>query len=592
MAIENAKVLNTRIILKNDDLAKWNDSKLVLEKGEIALAAVTTASNGNHDVPTYLMKVGDGTHTFAELKWVAASASDVYSWAKQNSLFIDATGEGNVVSNVEWDATLNDNKGGIKITKVSVATSTQLTEALARVTALETGKLDASTFESFKTKNTTDIATAKSEAIADAKTETTTQVNALKDGEVKANADAIAAIKKDATIVTFAGVESALSGKVDNDTYAEAEEARDSEITAINNKFGDLGNQTVAAAIAAAKTEATYDDTALAGRVTAVEGDVSTIKGDYLKSTDKTELSNAISAEEQRAKGVEGGLRTDVDVIKGDYLKAADREALQKQITANATAITTITDGIDPEKIDGLTDLIDWANTHAPEVASIKKDIEDEAARAKAEEERLVGLIGNNADAIAENAEDIKANADAITALGITDGKVSKAVDSDKLGGTAAADYLKKSEAPGYDDILTKTVAATTYKTIQQAVAEAGAADKTLKISQNANGEISVTPIDILISKAQVQGLGSMAGEDKSNYKTKQTAVTETGAADKTLKISQNANGEITATPVAIAIAANQVSGLAAIATTGSTDDLVQGSKVLVFDCGSSTEVI
>lgn len=80
---------------------------------------------------------------------------------------------------------------------------------------------------------------------------------------------------------------------------------------------------------------------ALGARVTAVEGDVATIKGDYLKGTDKTELEGKITAaetavatEKSRAEGVESGLRTDVDTIKGDYLKAEDKTELSDAIAA------------------------------------------------------------------------------------------------------------------------------------------------------------------------------------------------------------------------------------------------------------------
>lgn len=59
-------------------------------------------------------------------------------------------------------------------------------------------------------------------------------------------------------------------------------------------------------------------------RVKAAEDAIDAIEADYLKSADKTELSNAIAAEAERAAGIEGGLRTDVDEIKADYLKAAD----------------------------------------------------------------------------------------------------------------------------------------------------------------------------------------------------------------------------------------------------------------------------
>lgn len=85
------KTLNTRILLKNADLSAWNSSTLVLKAGEVALAKIETtqhdAATGNYyKVPTYLMKVGDGSKTFSQLNWLAAPASDVHTWAKKAAL--------------------------------------------------------------------------------------------------------------------------------------------------------------------------------------------------------------------------------------------------------------------------------------------------------------------------------------------------------------------------------------------------------------------------------------------------------------------------------------------------------------------------
>ena len=85
------KTLNTRILLKNADLSTWNSSTLVLKAGEVALARIETtqhdATTGNYyKVPTYLMKVGDGSKTFSQLNWLAAPASDVHTWAKKAAL--------------------------------------------------------------------------------------------------------------------------------------------------------------------------------------------------------------------------------------------------------------------------------------------------------------------------------------------------------------------------------------------------------------------------------------------------------------------------------------------------------------------------
>ena len=87
------KTLKTRIVNKHASLEAWRTSPLVLKEGEIALAYVETEKpnghGGTYTIPTYLMKVGDGTNTFANLNWLAAPASDVYEWAKKEKLAYD-----------------------------------------------------------------------------------------------------------------------------------------------------------------------------------------------------------------------------------------------------------------------------------------------------------------------------------------------------------------------------------------------------------------------------------------------------------------------------------------------------------------------
>lgn len=107
-----------------------------------------------------------------------------------------------------------------------------------------------------------------------------------------------------------------------------------------NNKYADLDvigyiNKKAQETLAAAQGGSSETAASVKGqlddyigenntRVKAIEDDVAAIEADYLTSVDKTELSNAIGAEQSRAEGIEAGLRTDVDAIKGDYLKAAD----------------------------------------------------------------------------------------------------------------------------------------------------------------------------------------------------------------------------------------------------------------------------
>lgn len=77
------KVLNSRLKLKVDTLENWESSEVILLAGEVAFATIETASGNITNVPTVVMKVGDGTHKWSELKYVYAQASDVYAWAKK-----------------------------------------------------------------------------------------------------------------------------------------------------------------------------------------------------------------------------------------------------------------------------------------------------------------------------------------------------------------------------------------------------------------------------------------------------------------------------------------------------------------------------
>ena len=317
MAIE--KVLNTRLQMKYDSYTNWtntsgeyNGANFILKSGEIGICYLPTNSNESQVVgsqpPQILFKVGNGTSKFSELPWASAKAADVYAWAKQAALPVTKEGNGNVVASITWDETTK----GIKFTTASVATSEGMEQLANRVTEIEKDyitdnglaeavrvineaialkadktyvdeelnkKVNGSDFNTFKTENTTAISTAKSEAIAAAKTETETQVGALREGAVKTNTEAIAGIKNHASINSFADVMSEIAKKQDSGDYA--------------------------------------TQTALA-----------------------QEVERAMAAEK-----------------------------------ANADAITRLTEGVSQEEIDGVNDLIEYVNTHGPEVTQIRHDI-------------------------------------------------------------------------------------------------------------------------------------------------------------------------------------------------------------------------
>lgn len=137
-------------------------------------------------------------------------------------------------------------------------------------------------------------------------------------------------------------------------------------ISDINTKIGTVAeNKTLVEMISDAQTAATYDDTALVGRVAAIEGD-------YLKAADKTAIETKMATDIATAKTeaietvlgeavpedfdtlkeiaawiqsdttASAQLVTRVTNIEKDYLKGADKTALQGEIDALETFVGSL----------------------------------------------------------------------------------------------------------------------------------------------------------------------------------------------------------------------------------------------------------
>lgn len=165
------KILNVRIALKYDTYANWTTNNPILKAGEVAIATVPTGDNNNvsTSLPAVLMKVGDGTSNYNALPFLSAKAADVHAYAKKPE-----------------------------------------TEFIAWIK------------EIISTEGAYDTKGSAAQALEDAKAYT----NALANGAVKANTDAIAAIKDGTTIDSFADVETALAGKQAAGDYATKTEAQ------------------------------------------------------------------------------------------------------------------------------------------------------------------------------------------------------------------------------------------------------------------------------------------------------------------------------------------------------------------------------
>ena len=79
------KVFQTRIQLKYDTYANWSTNNPILKAGEMAIATVAAGEQAMTNLPNIVLKVGDGTSKYNDLKFVSALAADVHEWAKANT---------------------------------------------------------------------------------------------------------------------------------------------------------------------------------------------------------------------------------------------------------------------------------------------------------------------------------------------------------------------------------------------------------------------------------------------------------------------------------------------------------------------------
>ena len=87
------KVFQTRIQLKYDTYANWSTNNPVLKAGEMAIATVAAGEQEMSNLPNIVLKVGDGTSKYNELKFVSALAADVHEWAKAKTKPVYAASE-------------------------------------------------------------------------------------------------------------------------------------------------------------------------------------------------------------------------------------------------------------------------------------------------------------------------------------------------------------------------------------------------------------------------------------------------------------------------------------------------------------------
>ena len=334
------KILQTRILNKVDTLENWNSSSLALKKGEIAIATVAASAGTGLTEPVVMIKIGeDGVKTFKDLPWnFYAKASDVLSACKSESALTAFVNSVIAGAGVATDEAMTALAGRVTTAENEIdalqglvgenSVATQIQNAIDALKLADTyaakshNHLKADITDFAHTHAMTEV-TGLTDAIADAKqagTDANTALEAYKvtnDAAVKKNADAIAAINNADTGIlakakTYADTKDA--------AIAAAKKAGDdaqADVDALEAKVGTVpADKTVVQMISDAQTAATYDDTALKGRVSANETAIGALQGLVGDKKVSEQINTAIAdlnlAATYEAKGAAATVKTEL----------------------------------------------------------------------------------------------------------------------------------------------------------------------------------------------------------------------------------------------------------------------------------------
>ena len=504
-----ATQIKTRILNKYDLLANYSTFKPL--KGEICIAEVTSTTpsfDGTKPAPIVGIKVGDGTHTFAELPWIQAVAGDVTAEIKALTGVADidtkiAALEGRKLATVAELNALSEELGAVKATvnhaehgnaalksaidTLSSNTSNSLATKVDKAVAEEATSADKLVK---KSTVTADINAAKGE-LNTAIQGVQTNVDNLANGAVKTNTEAIAGINTKIGEVAYTGASMTAAIKALQDSVGNSSEGLGSQVADLKTRMG-------AAETAIGTKAAQADLEALQGRVTTVENDLNTAT---------TGLKAKVAAVEGKLEGIdttvvakisasEEATNAKIKAITDDYLKAADKQALQTQIDTIMSnpdaegAINSINEFTQYVKdhgeiaegfrtdINGLKAKVDTGDLTVS--AYVAKALEDSDLDQYATAEALTG-VANRVTAIEGTANDASSVNSIPGAKKYAEEKASAAQSAAEA--TAAADATAKANAAQAAAEATASADATAKANAAQAAAEG-------KVTELANGAV------------------------------------------------------------------------------------------------------
>ena len=556
--------LNTRLQLKYDTYKNWTDNNPVPLKGELCIVEVPASTGASTKEPAILFKVGDGTKAFNTLDFTAGYAADVYDWAKAQT-------------KPEYQATEIKNLDSYISGKVQDTNTTyQIVKVNEYSYKLQSKELNGEWADVIG--GTITIPKYDDTALSD-------RVDALEGlvGETAVAtqiANAIAALKTeligtDSDIATSNTIKGAKK-------YADSlNAAMDSRVDALEEAVGTGGS--VDSKITAAIGKLDKSDTAVDGQVVSAVSEtdgVITVSRRALVETDIPTLSQS------KVNGLATSLagKQDTLVFNSAYDASTNKAATMADVTeavgdlSGAMHFEGVKESI-PENSEGYSsgDVILVGN---------KEYVFDGETWHELGDESIYAVKGSivNAD-IAANAAIAQSKIANLTA---DLGKKANTADLGTMAGKNATDYVAKTEAPGYSDILTKTSAATTYATI------AAVGNKVDKIEgkglstndyttaeKNKLGGIAAGAQVNVIESIKVNGQAQAIDSKGVNITVPTGALaskSKVAEADLETTLASKINGKANA------------SDLADIATSGNVNGLIQTpGDLLILNCGSAT---
>lgn len=618
------KILQTRIQLKYDSYENWMKSELTLKAGEVAICTIPTGTegSGSANLPSTMMRIGDGAHKFSELPWFQAIGADQYAWSKQPTKpsysANEISGLADFISgeiedtDTQYNIVKGDDDYTYKLMSRAKGATNYTTEVATITIPNPTADINALKTLVGETAVATQIANAIIALKLDDTYEKKGAADAVKTALLGDAAEAYNTLGKleDAVITAKASAdEKTTMAAVEAKDYATKTEAQGYATAVVGVAADTADKDTVKGAKAYAKGLNDATNTRVEALETAIgEGgsvssqidakiakldaaEVAVGTGEIIEKISQTDGKISVSKralvagdiptiEQSQVNGLAGALAAKQDTLafqSDNYDKETNKVITKSDLDTAIAGLTGVTHfkGV-VENLPASAENGDiYIKTDGTEHIYVKPDAATEGRFEELGDQNSHIKHGTVVDS------DIAANAAIAQSkiAGLTDALGAKANTAD-LGTMAmeiATNYIKKTEAAGYDDILTKTIAGATYETKTDAGAKLTTAkDYTdSEIAKLTLTEVSAGEGYIISAVSQANGIVSAS--------TRKLA-----AAD----IPALAMAKVTGLDGALALKANDAD-LAAIAKSGNVKDLAQtAGDVLVLNCGSASTVI